>query len=171
MKDIVKAKIDDKDNIMELISLCVNSMRAKEIFQWDEEYPNEEVVVKDIDEGNLYIMKDNNHIYGIITINEQQDEEYNTVDWKSKREGILVVHRLAVNPLNQSGGTGRSLMTFAENLVRQKHYNSIRLDTYSGNPIALSFYERLGYERVGHVYFTDRELPFYCYEKIIINEN
>lgn len=167
MAEIVKAIIDDKDEIMKLISECVNNMRAQNIFQWNENYPNEEIMLKDIKEGNLYVMKDNSKFYGVITINEEQDEEYKKVDWKSKASGVLVVHRLAVGPLGQGKGIGKSLMVFVEDLVRQKNYNSIRLDTYSGNPIALSFYEKLGYEKVGEVYFEGRELAFYCYEKIL----
>ncbi|WP_113671387.1 GNAT family N-acetyltransferase [Vallitalea guaymasensis] len=166
MAEIIKAKIDDIADIMKLINDCVNNMRANNIFQWDENYPNEEVMLEDIEDGNLYIMKDENRYLGIITLNEEQDEEYKTVDWKSKLSDVLVVHRLAVSPLGQGKGIGKSFMNFAEDLVRQKNYNSIRLDTYSGNPIALSFYKRLGYEKVGEVYFPGRELAFYCYEKI-----
>ncbi|MCT4687247.1 GNAT family N-acetyltransferase [Vallitalea sp.] len=167
MVEIVKAKIDDIVDIMKLINDCVNNMRANNIFQWDEHYPNQEIMLKDIEDSNLYVMKDDNSYFGIVTINEEQDKEYKTVDWKSESTGILVVHRLAVSPLGQGKGIGRSLMLFAEDLVRQKNYKSVRLDTYSGNPIALSFYKRLGYEKVGEVYFTGRELAYYCYEKII----
>ncbi|GMQ57365.1 GNAT family N-acetyltransferase [Vallitalea sediminicola] len=166
MSEIVKAIIDDKDEIMKLVSDCVNNMRAQNIFQWNENYPNEEVILEDIADGNLYVMKDENRFLGIITLNEEQDEEYKTVDWKSESTGILVVHRLAVSPLGQGKGIGKSFMSFAEDLVRQKNYKTIRLDTYSGNPIALSFYDRLGYEKVGEVYFPGRDLAFYCYEKI-----
>ncbi|GKX29321.1 N-acetyltransferase [Vallitalea longa] len=167
MTYIAKASINDIEKIMMLIKACVNNMRTNNIDQWDDKYPDIEIVTKDITEGNLYIMKDDDNIYGMVTINEKQEDEYSEVIWRSDSSKILVVHRLAVDPQVQGNDIGKSLMKFAEDSAILKHYDSIRLDTYCGNPIALDFYRKLGYERVGHIYFPHKELPFYCYDKIM----
>ena len=59
------------------------------------------------------------------------------------------------------------LMIFAENLVVEKELNSIRLDTYSGNPKAMEFYINLGYQQLGHIYLKEGKNEYYCFEKII----
>ena len=45
---IRKAKISDLDNIMLMYTSCVKGMIANDIDQWDETYPNKEVITKDI---------------------------------------------------------------------------------------------------------------------------
>jgi ribosomal protein S18 acetylase RimI-like enzyme len=61
-------------------------------------------------------------------------------------------------------------MDFAENYAAEKGFSSIRLDAYSGNSRALNLYERRGFRRVGQFFSPRRELPFYCYEKVLIKE-
>ena len=58
-------------------------------------------------------------------------------------------------------------MEFAENLVRKKNLKSIRLDTYSGNPKAMNFYRKLGYEELGTIDLKPNKDKYHCFEKII----
>ena len=64
-------------------------------------------------------------------------------------------------------GIGKFLMEFAENLVRKKNLKSIRLDTYSGNPKAMNFYRKLGYEELGTIDLKPNKDKYHCFEKII----
>jgi len=58
-------------------------------------------------------------------------------------------------------------MDFAEAFAKEHGFSGIRLDAYTGNPLALALYERRGYHRIGQTRFPRRELPFYCCEKIV----
>ena len=58
-------------------------------------------------------------------------------------------------------------MIFAESLVREKKLNSIRLDTYSSNPIAINFYLNLGYIKKGEIFLKPNKNEYYCFEKLI----
>lgn len=104
---------------------------------------------------------------GIDRAKRRPISEYQELIWSDEGGEVLVIHRLAVNPEWQKQGIGRQLMDFTENYAAEKGYTSIRLDAYSGNPRALNLYERRGYRKVGQVFFPERELPFYCYEKVI----
>ncbi len=77
---------------------------------------------------------------------------------------MLVIHRLCVHPDWQARGLARQLMDFAENHARTQSYASIRLDAYKGNPRAIAFYEKRGYQRVGQARFPRRPLPFDLFE-------
>ena len=59
-------------------------------------------------------------------------------------------------------------MDFAEAFAQQEAYTAIRLDVYTGNPQAVQFYKKRGYQICGEVNFSLRELPFYCMEKLIV---
>lgn len=79
---------------------------------------------------------------------------------------VLIIHRLAVHPLFQNQGFAKRLMDFAEDYAINENFSSIRLDAYSANEKVLRFYEAREYKKRGEVYFPDRKLPFYCYEKL-----
>jgi diamine N-acetyltransferase len=54
----------------------------------------------------------------------------------------------------RGAGLGRRLMHEAETNARVRGCGRLLLGVYSGNGAAISFYERLGYERVGERSFT-----------------
>lgn len=56
-------------------------------------------------------------------------------------------------------------MELIESIIQSKGIETIRLDAFSQNPIALRMYENLGYKKVGEVNF--RKGLFYLYEKKI----
>jgi ribosomal protein S18 acetylase RimI-like enzyme len=54
-----------------------------------------------------------------------------------------------------------------EEYVVEEGYQSIRLDTYSGNPKAMEFYRRLGYTKLGSIDLKPNKNEYYCFEKVI----
>lgn len=153
--------------IMNLINKCIKYMESEDIYQWNEFYPTLEIIEKDLQEERLYVLKDKDQCIACVGIDDEEPEEYKSINWFTNGEKVLVIHRLAVHPTYQGKGMAKKLMTFIESIVGENNYTCIRLDAYSGNEKALKLYENLGYKKVGQVYFPKRELPFYCYEKKI----
>jgi ribosomal protein S18 acetylase RimI-like enzyme len=164
---IRKAEISDLENIMLMYKSCVSGMIENGIDQWDESYPNTEVIMEDLIAQTYFVAIENNIIIAGINIDQNQDDTYLAIDWKDKKNQFLVVHRLAVKVEFWNDGIGKSLMLFTENLVTEKGLNSIRLDTYSGNPKAMEFYRRLGYRELGAINLKPNKNEYYCFEKII----
>lgn len=158
---------NDIDRIMDLVKDCIDDMETRGIHQWGEYYPTREIIQDDIENRSMYTAKENDEVLGIIAINEEQPPEWEKVNWSTQEGRILTVHRLAVKPTRQKQGIARRLLDYAEDYAADNGYTSIRLDAYSGNPIALRLYENHQYKRVGQVYFPMRDLPFYVYEKIL----
>ena len=164
---IRKAQTSDLGNIMLMYKSCVAGMLKNSIDQWDATYPNAGVIMEDLIAQTYFVAIENTIIIAGINIDQNQDKTYLTIDWEDKQNQFLVVHRLAVKVGFWNDGIGKSLMLFTENLVIEKGLNSIRLDTYSGNPKAMEFYKRLGYTRLGHIYLKPNKNEYYCFEKII----
>jgi len=164
---IRKAEISDLENIMLMYKSCVVGMIANDIDQWDKSYPNAEVIMRDLIAQTYFVAIKNNIIIAGINIDQNQDDTYLALDWEDKKNQFLVVHRLAVKVEFWNDGIGKSLMLFTENLVTEKGLNSIRLDTYSGNPKAMEFYRRLGYRELGTINLKPNKNEYYCFEKII----
>ncbi len=166
--EIVRADSEDIEEILDLIQECIKNMNKHGIDQWNDEYPPSEIFISDVEKGILFVMKDEGSIVGIIVLSEEQDEQYNEIDWVDKLGKVLIVHRLAVHPKWQRRGIAGELMDYAENYAEENGYSSIRVDTYSGNPHSLKLFEKRKYRRrPGHVFFPECEGPFYCYEIMI----
>ena len=164
---IRKAKINELDEIMNMYASCVDGMQKANIDQWDSTYPNRKIISEDIRNKSFYIFLINDKIIGGINIDKIQDKTYLDIEWKDKSNKFLVVHRLAVRQEFWKKGIGNKLMIFAESLVKEKKLNSIRLDTYSSNPIAINFYLNLGYIKKGEIFLKPNKNEYYCFEKLI----
>ena len=164
---IRKAKINELDEIMKMYASCVDGMQKANIDQWDSTYPNRKIISEDIRNKSFYIFLINDKIIGGINIDKIQDKTYLDIEWKDKSNKFLVVHRLAVRQEFWKKGIGNKLMIFAESLVKEKKLNSIRLDTYSSNPIAINFYLNLGYIKKGEIFLKPNKNEYYCFEKLI----
>lgn len=152
---------------MDLISKCVQVMQAGGSDQWDESYPNHEVLMGDMDAGTLFVCIDNGAIAGILVLDENQAEQYEAVEWTQQTGQHLMMHRLAVHPEIQGKGIARQLIAFAEELARSSGYSSIRLDTYAKNERALKIYPSLGYVQRGEIHFPGRVAAFPVFEKVL----
>jgi ribosomal protein S18 acetylase RimI-like enzyme len=165
--NILPASRGDFERILSLLKSCTAHMQSQGIFQWNDYYPTPAIIEADLQEGTLYLLREDSDMRGMIVLNEAQSPEYAQLHWSVDEGRHLVVHQLAVSPRWQRQGIAARLMEFAEDHASQHRYTSIRLDAYSGNPGALALYEHRGYHKVGELFFPRRELPFYCYEKVI----
>lgn len=163
--EIKKCTMDELGSVIKIIKAAIIDMKVKGIDQWDDIYPDIEVISEDISEGNLYGYYEDG-IKGIIVLNEYQDEEYGVVAWELDDERPLLIHRLCIDPNYQGRGLAKAMIKFAENYAYKHNYKSIRLDSFTLNQKACSLYRGLGYKAVGTVYF--RKGAFYCFEKILI---
>ena len=162
-----KANKADLDNIMKMYKSCVTGMIENGIDQWDETYPNDEIISEDLNVGTYYVAEMDETIIGGVNIDKNQDDTYLSLDWEGKSDSFLVVHRLGVKQEFWNKKIGRDLMLFTEKLVLKRGLKSIRLDTYSGNPKAMEFYRRLGYAELGSIDLKADKEKYYCFEKII----
>jgi GNAT superfamily N-acetyltransferase len=154
----------DLDQIMTLIADVIAGLRARGIDQWDEIYPDRNIITADLAAGTLSIAEGDGGLLGMIVLNEHQEPQYASVDWRFQSGRCLVVHRLCVHPEAEGKGVATALMAFAEATGRGLGYGAVRLDAFTGNPRAVALYERLGYRKAGEVTF--RKGRFYCYEKL-----
>lgn len=159
------ASIHDLRTITDIFNNAIKVMCSNGINQWDDIYPNEETIHNDILNKQMFLGEMDKNIVSVFVLNQECDEEYENGDWQYKDSSCFIVHRLCVNSLFQGRGVGRKTMELIESILQSKGIETIRLDAFSQNPIALRMYENLGYKKVGEVNF--RKGLFYLYEKKI----
>jgi ribosomal protein S18 acetylase RimI-like enzyme len=153
------------DCVMLLIEDAIREMERNRTYQWDEIYPDGNVILGDITSSSLYAARKDHSIAGIIALNENQSPEYNGIPWSGGDGHPLIVHRLCIPPSFQGQGLAKLLMQLAEDYARRNKFGSIRLDAFIDNKKAVGLYDSLNYQRKGIVKF--RKGDFYCYEKLL----
>ncbi len=156
------ARPDELEVLLGIVRAATRHMNEQGIPQWDEIYPNREILWKDVEKQELHIIEVKGCVSGLIVINDDQSPEYATVQWRYPGRA-LVVHRLTIHPAYQRNRLATRLMEFAEETAVTKEYDCIRLDAFTRNPAAFTLYENRGYRNAGTVHFRKGE--FYCYEK------
>lgn len=165
--NIIKVQKQDLPSILDIISNCIEYMKSEGIYQWDEFYPDSDIIENDINQGDCYVLKNNEKCIAYVAINEKQDPEYSKINWFTDGRKVLFIHRLSVHPEFQGKGVAKKVLKFIEDFATKNNYSSIRLDAYSANEKALKLYENFNYKKVGQFYLPIRDIPFYCYEKNI----
>ena len=165
---IRKAKPSDLKRIIEITKACAAFMISNNIFQWNEHYPNITTFKNDLKEESLYVIEKNEKVIGCIVMSQIMDEFYQNVNWITLNNKNLYLHRLAIHPKFQKMGFAKQLMNFSFDYAQKNNFVSIRLDTFSGNPSNNIFYTKLGFKKLGEIYFRKQsDKPFYCFEKIM----
>ncbi len=157
----------DVPQVMTIVARCVRDLQARGIDQWDDIYPNEEILSEDVRAGGLFVASRGGVTVGAVCVNDVQPELYRAVAWRCPDDHPLMIHRLCVDPECQGQGIGLRLMRFAEAFARRKGCRSIRLEVYPTAAAAVGLYTRLGYALVGQVRFPRRRLAFDCMELIL----
>jgi GNAT superfamily N-acetyltransferase len=163
--NIREAREADLPEMMSLLRACASDMQASGIDQWDETFPPEDFVRKDIACGTARLAELGGQLCGMFTMDEKQAPEYAAVRWQIAAERIAVIHRLAVSPVYHREGIASQLMDFAEKEAAAMGYGAMRLDTYSRNNRAVNMYLGRGYSQAGEVHFRNKPSPFFCFEK------
>ena len=158
-----RAGTDDLDALVALYGAAAQDMREKGIDQWDEYYPDREILAEDVESGDMTLGLLDGQLACAYVVNREYDPEYELGAWEHTEGDFCVLHRLCVNPQLQGRGLARQAMARMEKNARDQGFDSVRLDVFSQNLHAQRLYERLGYRRTGEVRF--RKGIFYLMEK------
>jgi len=71
---IRKANKTDLENIMKMYKSCVKGMLENGIDQWDDTYPNTEIISEDLNVGTYYVAEIDETIIGGVNIDRNQDD-------------------------------------------------------------------------------------------------
>ena len=132
-------------------------------------HPTEEGINAYINEGSMYLYRNNGKIVGAMAVTMYQGEDYHTIEWSQQvaDDEVAVIHILAVSPDSQGKGIGSEMIRETIRIALSKGMQAIRLDALASNTPAHKIYERLGFEYRGkqHLYAENTGwTDFYFFE-------
>ncbi|NLK28170.1 MAG: GNAT family N-acetyltransferase [Clostridiales bacterium] len=158
----------DADGIMEIIRQAQSYLKSQGIDQWQNNYPNPEVVKKDIDEENGYVIVKDKLIIGTVTVSFDGESTYDVIydgAWKSNQP-FAVIHRIAVRDEYKGQGISSKIIRWIEEMCLKKGIHSIKVDTHEKNLSMQKILKNNGFEYCGIIYLANGSKRM-AFEKMI----
>ncbi|PTJ27698.1 GNAT family N-acetyltransferase [Staphylococcus simulans] len=137
--------------------------------QWDEAYPLLEHFEEDITNKSLFVLEEENTIYGYIVIDQNQSKWYDELEWPIDRTNAYVIHRFAGSANYKGAAT--ALFNFAVERALDHGVDVLLTDTYAANQRAQNLFEKFGFHKAGEANLNyppyDKEESFYAYYRIL----
>ena len=132
-------------------------------------HPTAEGLKALIEEGSLYLIREDDKIVGAVAVTMYQGEDYHSVKWARDLADneVAAIHILGVSPDCQGRGMGAAIVGKAIDLARANCKKALRLDATASNTPVHRLYERLGFEyRGGQRLYAENNgwLDFVFYE-------
>ncbi|MBQ0148174.1 MAG: GNAT family N-acetyltransferase [Flavobacteriaceae bacterium] len=165
------ATINDIDIIWKLLEQGIQKRKKEGSNQWQDGYPNKDVVRNDIENNYGFIIEnDKNTILGYIAAIEEIEPAYEIIEgnWLTN-DKYIVLHRLVVDTINPIKGLATWIMHNIEQLILDREIYSIKVDTNFDNIGMLRIFDKLNYHYCGKVFF--RGSPRLAFQKILSKKN
>ena len=167
--------VHDVDAVSEIYAYAKAAFAAAGIPQWQAAYPNADTVNGDIAAGIGYVLcDDSGKIIGAQALTTTPEEAYFQIrggSWLTPAEGPYVtVHRIAVGEGSRGKGWSKRLLSYAEDLAREKGLASVRVDTHEQNAVMRNLLVSSGYVLCGTIILLEGDekgAPRLCYEKTV----
>ena len=153
MRKIRKSEKADLPEILEIYARARERMAEEgNAAQWIT-YPEREVITRDMELGQSYVITDDGKITGTFVFYSGEEPDYRLIEGRWLSDGPYgVIHRIAGD--GEHRGILRSAADFAFSQV-----NSVRVDTHEKNRSMRAALGRLGFSECGTIYISDDSGP------------
>lgn len=161
-----QADISEIPEIWNILKDAIQRRKKDGSNQWQDGYPNLEIVQNDIEKSGGFVLELNNEIIGYCAIFINDEPEYANIKgrWITNND-FIVFHRLAIADNQIGKGLAQKIFSYIEKYAKDNNIFSIKADTNFDNPSMIKIFEKLDYKYCGEVYF--RGSPRKAYEKVI----
>ena len=161
-----KAKISEIPQIWDILQLAIKRRKEDGSDQWQDGYPNPDVVQRDIEKGAGFVLTEGETIVGYCAILINDEPEYAKIEGKwLTNDDFVVFHRVAISENYLGKGFAQKMIGCIEDFAIQNNIYSVKADTNFDNMAMMKVFEKLSYVFCGYVYFRGGQRK--AYEKVL----
>lgn len=161
-----KAKRTEIAPIWTILQQAIQRRKEDGSNQWQDGYPNPEVLQKDIEKGAGFVLVTGEIIVGYSAVLVNDEPVYGNIEGKwLTNDDFVVMHRVAISENYLGKGLAKLMLKNIEDFALSNNIYSIKADTNFDNIAMMKIFENLGYTYCGEVYF--RGSPRKAYEKAL----
>ncbi|WP_426063910.1 GNAT family N-acetyltransferase [Flavobacterium sp. DSP2-3-1] len=164
-----KAELSEITLIWEILQQAIQRRKEDGSTQWQDGYPNPNVVQKDIEKGEGFVLVEGETIigYSAVLINDEPAYEKIEGNWLTNGD-FIVVHRVAISEKYLGKGFAKMILKSIEDFAVSNKIYSIKADTNFDNIAMMKIFEGSGYTYCGEVYFRGSSRK--AYEKVLVKQ-
>ena len=166
-----KARKEDLYTLISIVDQAIANFKADGINQWQNGYPNSEILLKDIADETLYVLEDQDQVIGLLNLVEGPDASYARIEgsWQNDLP-YTAFHTVSVRSDLRGNGYAGMLFKEAEILSKQMGYQTVRIDTHHDNKAMQHALAKAGYQLCGTIYLvggSENGAPRIGYQKML----
>ena len=156
--EILKASAEDADAIREIMAEATLFQRANGFFQWRDDYPSKDDILRDMEAGVSYKVVGGNEILGAFSAIFGAEPTYAVIDdgdWLTTGDSYITIHRIAFSASSRGQGLAGKVFDYVYGLCPSLGAGSVRVDTHYDNRAMRRAVEKFGFIHCGTVYMKD----------------
>ena len=164
-----KAVIEDRASVEALYQEAKDFLRACGVNQWQDGYPDGESFVRDVAEGNAWVVEDRGQVVATAYLGIGREPTYETIyegTWAAEPTEYAFLHRIAVAGSCKGKGVPELFFRQLEEEARKYGLLVLRGDTHRDNKIMQRVMEKNSLSYRGIIYLEDGS-PRMAYEKVL----
>lgn len=150
-----QATPDDLPRIIDIIDGAKKTLRDRGVEQWQQGYPNEEILKQDIQEDISYVLVLNGAVVGTAALQQGYDKNYqemNSGSWDSDSDVTYsIIHRIAIEADHQGEHLSSALIQQLFTMSNYLGYRDVRIDTHPDNLVMQHIISSNGFEEKGTI--------------------
>lgn len=161
-----KATPDDAPHIWTILQKAILRRKADGSNQWQDGYPNPEIIQQDIEKGIGYVLTEGETIVGYSAVLINDEPEYDNLqgEWLTT-DNFVVFHRVAIAEAYTGQNLSKKIIENIEAFALANNIYSLKADTNHDNFAMMKIFEKVGFVFCGIVHF--RGSPRRAYEKVL----
>jgi GNAT superfamily N-acetyltransferase len=165
-----KAELSEIAAIWEILQQAIIRRKEDGSTQWQDGYPNPEVVQKDIEKEEGFVLVAGETIIGYCAVLINDEPAYDKIEgnWLTN-DDFVVLHRLAISEKYLGKGLAKIIIKYIENFALSNNIYSVKADTNFDNIAMMKIFKNLGYTLCGEVYFRGSSRK--AYEKVLAKQD
>jgi GNAT superfamily N-acetyltransferase len=165
-----KAELSEIAPIWEILQQAIQRRKEDGSNQWQDGYPNPEVIQKDIVKGEGFVLADGETIIGYSAVLINDEPAYEKIEGKWLTNGnFVVLHRVAISEKYLGKGLAKMILKYIEEFAISNNIYSIKADTNFDNIAMMKIFESSGYTYCGEVFFRGSSRK--AYEKVLAKQD
>ena len=149
-----KADATDISEIWAILQEAIIRRKNDGSNQWQDGYPNPDVVKNDIEKGYGYVLTEGKNIIGYCAVVVNYEPEYLKIEGKWLTDSkFVVIHRLALSENYLGKNLSKMIIEFVADFAIKNSIYSIKVDTNHDNIPMMKIFEKSGFSFCGIVHF------------------
>lgn len=146
----------DIPRLMEIFTEARSTIAALGIDQWQDGYPNEQVVAEDIQMNRSYCLEQDGQIWGTFVLVPEEPcyDRITEGSWLTQTENYIAIHRVAVAVAKRGQGLPTLIMSYAADYAAALGKDSLRIDTHLGNLVMRRMLEKQSFQYCGTIFLA-----------------